>query len=195
MQTALLIAAGYLLGSIPFGILFTRARGIDLRAVGSGSIGATNVLRAAGAVPAVMTLLCDLLKGTAVVAAAMLTGAGPVVQGAAALAVIAGHNFSIFLRFKGGKGVATSVGVILIYAPLAGILTVIVWLLTLLLSRYSSLGALVSFGLLPVLVLVTGQPLSKAAFAAAITTLLIIRHRDNIRRLLRGEERRVGEKA
>jgi glycerol-3-phosphate acyltransferase PlsY len=194
MTGALVIACSYLLGSVPFGIVFARAKGVDLRRVGSGNIGATNVLRAAGKGPAVLTLLGDVLKGVAAVALARALGLGAFYEGLAALASVAGHDFSVFLRFRGGKGVATSLGAVLIYAPQAGILTVVLWLVTVALTRYSSLGAIVSFALLPVMMLLTGQAKQKAAFAAALTALLVLKHSGNIKRLLEGTERRVGEK-
>src|SRR3989304_1398915 len=139
MKPVLLIIYSYLLGSIPFGMVLAKMKGVDLRKVGSGNIGATNVLRAMGKGPALMTLLGDLLKGTAAVAAAKMLGVGAFYEGLAGLAAIAGHNFPVFLRFRGGKGVATSLGVILIYMPQVGILTVALWLATALITRYSSL--------------------------------------------------------
>ena len=195
MTAALVIAFSYLLGSVPFGMVFARAKGVDLRSVGSGNIGATNVLRAAGRGPAVLTLLGDALKGAAAVALARALGLGAFNEGLAALAAVAGHDFSVFLRFRGGKGVATSLGAVLIYAPQAGILTAVLWLITVVLTRYSSLGAIVSFALLPVMMLLTGQAKQKAAFAAALAALLVLKHSGNIRRLVEGTERRVGEKA
>lgn len=195
MTAALVIAFSYLLGSVPFGMVFARAKGVDLRSVGSGNIGATNVLRAAGRGPAVLTLLGDALKGAAAVALARALGLGAFNEGLAALAAVAGHDFSVFLRFRGGKGVATSLGAVLIYAPQAGILTAVLWLITVVLTRYSSLGAIVSFALLPVMMLLTGQAKQKAAFAAALAALLVLKHSGNIKRLVEGTERRVGEKA
>jgi glycerol-3-phosphate acyltransferase PlsY len=195
MKPALLIAFSYLLGSVPFGIVFTKAKGIDLRSVGSGNIGATNVLRAAGKGTAVMTLLGDVLKGAAAVALARALHMGPFYEGMAGLAAVAGHDFSVFLGFRGGKGVATSIGVVLIYSPQAGILTVVLWLATVLATRYSSLGAVVSFTLLPAVMLLLGQGSQKVVFAALLAVLLLIKHAGNIKRLIRGTERRVGEKA
>lgn len=195
MTEALVIAFSYLLGSVPFGIVFTRAKGVDLRKVGSGNIGATNVLRAAGKGPAVLTLLGDILKGAAAVALARALGLGASYEGLAALAAVAGHDFSVFLKFRGGKGVATSLGAVLIYAPQAGILTVVLWLVTVALTRYSSLGAIVSFALLPVIMILTGQAKLKAAVALALAALLLLKHSGNIKRLVEGTERRVGEKA
>jgi|Deesub1362A_J573_1020465.scaffolds.fasta_scaffold00608_13 glycerol-3-phosphate acyltransferase PlsY len=195
MELILLIASAFVLGSIPFGVVLTKAKGIDLRKVGSGNIGATNVLRAAGKMPALMTLLGDLLKGTAAVALGKIFGVGTLYEGFLGLTAIAGHDFSLFLRFKGGKGVATSIGVLLIYMPKAGILTVIIWLATVFITRYSSLGAIVSFALLPVNVILLGYSGQKLAIAIMISALLILKHSGNIKRLVKGTERRIGERA
>lgn len=195
MKPALLIIYSYLLGSIPFGIVLAKIKGVDLRKVGSGNIGATNVLRAMGKGPALITLLGDLLKGTAAVGAARMLGVGAGYEGLAGLAAIAGHNFPIFLRFRGGKGVATSLGVILIYMPQVGILTAGLWLATALITRLSSLGALVSFGFLPVGAYLYGGSKEKIAVSVAISAMLILRHTENIKRLIRGTERRIGERA
>lgn len=190
-----LFTTAFLMGSIPFGVVFARARGVDLRKVGSGNIGATNVLRNVGKEAALLTLLGDMLKGTAAVALGKLFGVGPLFEGLLGLAAIVGHDFSIFLRFRGGKGVATSIGVVLLFSPLAGIITVVLWLATAFLTRYSSLGALVSFALLPAGMAVTGQAGEKLTVSVIISSLLIIKHAGNIKRLLSGTERRIGGKA
>lgn len=195
MKAALLITFSYLLGSVPFGIVFTRAKGIDLRKVGSGNIGATNVLRAAGKGPAILTLLGDVLKGVAAVALARALGLGTFYEGLAGVAAVCGHDFSLFLGFRGGKGVATSIGAVLIYAPQAGILTVVLWLLTVVITRYSSLGAIVSFALLPVVMVLTGEAKQKIIFAGVLSALLLLKHAGNVKRLAEGTERRVGGKA
>ncbi len=195
IEPALVIAFSYVLGSVPFGVVFTRARGIDLRSVGSGNIGATNVLRAAGKGTALMTLFGDILKGSAAVALARVLELGPLYEGLAGIAAVVGHDFSVFLRFRGGKGVATSIGMVLIYAPQAGILTVVLWLFTVLITKYSSLGAIVSFALLPVVMLLQGQAAQKVLVAVIVSSLLLVRHAGNIKRLVEGTERRIGEKA
>lgn len=194
IEAALVIAFSYLLGSVPFGVVFTRAKGIDLRQVGSGNIGATNVLRAAGKGPAALTLLGDILKGCAAVALARSLELGAFNEGLAAIAVVAGHDFSVLMKFRGGKGVATSIGAVLIYSPQAGILIIVIWLLTVVLTRYSSLGALVAFALLPAVMALLEEPGQKTAFAAVLSGLLLLRHAGNIKRLIRGTERKVGEK-
>ena len=194
METALVIAFSFLVGSIPFGVVFTKSRGIDLEKVGSGNIGATNVLRVAGKKVALMTLMGDILKGTAAVALARAVGTGTLVEGMAGLAAVAGHDFSLFMRFRGGKGVATSLGVILIYTPIAGILTIIIWLVTVLTMRYSSMGALVSFSLMPVWVLLQGYPSEKLYTAIIIAVLLVAKHSGNIKRLIKGTEGKIGNR-
>ncbi len=195
IRTAILIIYSFLLGSIPFGSVIADMKGIDLRKVGSGNIGATNVLRAAGKGAAFLTLLGDMLKGVFAVALAKMLGVGPIFEGIAGIAAIAGHNFSLFLKFRGGKGVATSLGVILIYMPQAGILTVIAWLIVVVITRYSSLGAILSLGSLPLTGFLMGYPGEKLALAGVISALIIIRHLENIKRLIKGTERRIGEKA
>ncbi|MEW6569895.1 MAG: glycerol-3-phosphate 1-O-acyltransferase PlsY [Nitrospirota bacterium] len=183
----------FFLGSIPFGIIIAKIRGIDLRKVGSGNIGATNVLRSLGKWPAVITLLGDILKGTVAVAMGRFSGVGPFFEGLIGIAAILGHNFSIFLGFRGGKGVATSFGVLSIYAPLVAALTFIVWLSVVISTKYSSMGALVSFGILPLtMVLLDGK--EKLFISVLIAGLIFIRHRENIQRLIKGTERKIGRR-
>ena len=195
MRALMALALSFVMGSIPFGLVFTMGSGVDLKKVGSGNTGATNVLRAVGKRAALMTLLGDMLKGVAAVALARALGLGPVVEGAAGLCAVLGHDFSFFLRFRGGKGVATSIGVVLIYIPLAGILTCIIWLVAVLVFRYSSLGAIVSFSALPAIVWTMGAGTEKLAVSAIITILLLYKHRTNIVKLLKGTEGKVGQKA
>ncbi len=139
----------FLIGSIPTGLLIAKTKGIDLRKVGSGNIGATNVLRAVGKEAALFTLLGDIAKGVAPVAIGKFLGFGVFDAGILGISAILGHNFSLFLKFKGGKGVATSIGVLLAFSPHVALLTITLWLLTARWTRYSSLSALVAFGLLP----------------------------------------------
>ncbi len=190
-----LLILSFLMGSVPFGLLFSGAWGVDPRKTGSGNIGATNVLRAAGKAPAILTLLCDLLKGTAAVALGRAFGLGALEEGLLGLSAVVGHDFSIFLGLKGGKGVATSLGVLLIYAPLEGVAALLIWLVTVLLTRYSSLGAIVSFSLLPFVFLLLGHTGAMFAVALMLSALLILKHAGNIKRLLTGTERRIGESA
>ena len=194
MIAALAFAVGYLLGSIPFGLLLTRASGgPDIRAIGSGNIGATNVLRTGKKGLAAATLLCDALKGTAAV---LLVAhyATPDAALVASLGAFLGHLFPVWLKFKGGKGVAVYIGVLIgLYWPGALIFCAI-WLGVAALSRYSSLAALVASALTPLALWLLNQP-SAAALFLALTALLWIMHRANIARLLQGSEGKIGAKS
>jgi len=194
MESLLLIIVAYLLGSIPFGDVIARVKGIDLTKVGSGNIGATNVLRSVGRMAAILTLIGDIMKGSLAVAAARYLVNDPVIEGIAGLAAIVGHDFSIFLRLKGGKGVATSIGVLLVYSPKAAVFTILLWLTVVAISRYSSLGALVAFGVLPVAILVADPVRAKVIISVCIAVLVVLKHEANIRRLIKGIEPRVGGK-
>ena len=195
MKLLSLSVFAFVLGSIPTGLSIAKVKGIDLRQTGSGNIGATNVLRSAGKGAAFLTLSGDMLKGAAAVLLAghFLPGQ-PVYQGIIGLCSILGHNFSVFLKFRGGKGVATSLGVLSIYSPQTGLFTIIIWLMTVWITKYSSLGALVSFGILPlsIVLLDTREKLPVAVFMSLI---LFLRHRDNISRLMKGTESKVGRRA
>lgn len=193
MEIALLIIFAFILGSIPFGVIIAKAKGVDLKKVGSGNIGATNVLRSLGRWPAALTLLGDILKGTAAVAIGRYFGIGLFYEGLVGLSAVLGHNFSIFLGFTGGKGVATSFGVISIYSPQTALFTFIIWLVVVFFTKYSSLGALVSFGLLPINILLFDDK-GKLLAAILITIFIFIRHRYNIQRLMKGTERRIGQR-
>lgn len=193
MKIILLSIAAFIIGSVPTGILIARGRGIDLKQTGSGNIGATNVLRTTGKWPAVFTLCGDILKGVAAVLLARHFGAGVLFEGVIGIFSILGHDFSIFMKFKGGKGVATSLGVLSIYSPQTALFTVILWLLTVLITKYSSLGALVSFGFLPVIMILFDTE-EKFPIALTITLMMFIRHRGNISRLTKGTEPKVGNK-
>ncbi len=191
----ILVLLGYLLGSVPFGLLIAKTRGIDLRKVGSGNIGTTNVLRTVGKKEAVITLLADILKGTVpVVLARILTGDSTVVALTAAASVL-GHDFPVFLRFKGGKGVATSIGVMLGVNPLLGLLLVGVWVLTAMVFKYSSLSALTAFGVLFIFSFVPFFPKPIKALMILLPALIYIKHRANIQRLIQGVEPKLGQKA
>ncbi len=194
MKIVILSVFAYLLGSLPTGLLIAKVKGIDLKSSGSGNIGATNVLRTAGKWPALLTLLGDCLKGVAAVAIARYFSAGLFFEGVVGLFAVLGHDFSLFLKFRGGKGVATSLGVLIIYSPQICIFTIIIWLMTVLISRYSSLGALVSFGLLPIAALVFDSRWKIPVFLI-MTILIFLRHMGNIRRLLGGTETKVGARA
>ena len=135
-ENILLVIIAFFLGSIPFGIIVAKIKGVDLKKVGSGNIGATNVLRSLGKWPAALTLFGDILKGTVAVAIGKFLGVGPVYEGLIGLSAILGHNFSIFLGFRGGKGVATSFGVLFIYTPQVAVITVIMWIIIVILTKY-----------------------------------------------------------
>ncbi|MDH4233044.1 MAG: glycerol-3-phosphate 1-O-acyltransferase PlsY [Nitrospirota bacterium] len=194
MNILLLSLAAFIIGSIPTGFLIARGMGIDLKTKGSGNIGATNVLRTAGKWPAFFTLCGDIAKGAVAVLLARYFDAGVLYEGVIGISSVLGHNFSIFLKFKGGKGVATSLGMLSIYSPLAALFTVLLWGVTVFITKYSSLGALISFGFLPVSMILfdTGE---KLPVALIITLMMFIRHRENISRLARGTELKVGKKA
>jgi glycerol-3-phosphate acyltransferase PlsY len=185
---------GYLLGSIPFGLILTRLAGLgDIRAIGSGNIGATNVLRTGNKWLAATTLACDLLKGTiAVVAIDQLIGRELALF--AGLGAFLGHVLPVWLRFRGGKGVATFVGVALgLFWP-AALAFGLIWLAVAGLSRYSSLAALVASAATP-LVFFWFELRPEAALFAVLTVILWVKHRDNIRRMLAGTESRIGSAA
>ena len=194
----LAIAAGYLLGSIPFGLLLTRAAGLgDIRSIGSGNIGATNVLRTGNKGLAAATLLLDALKGTAAVLLAKVglfgLAFGPAVAFAAGFGAFLGHIYPVWLGFKGGKGVATYIGVLAgLYWP-AAVAFCTTWLVAAAVTRYSSLSALLACTVTPVAVWLLGWP-EVAVLLVPLSVLLVYRHKSNIERLLRGEEPKIGTK-
>jgi glycerol-3-phosphate acyltransferase PlsY len=194
MIPALALVVGYLLGSIPFGLILTRAAGgPDIRAIGSGNIGATNVLRTGKKGLAAATLLCDALKGTAAV---LLVAhyATPDAALVAGFGAFLGHLFPVWLKFKGGKGVAVYIGLLIgLYWP-GALIFCTVWIAVAALSRYSSLAALVASALTPLVLWLHNQP-SAAALFLALSALLWIMHRANIARLLQGSEGKIGAKS
>ena len=193
MKIVLLSLAGFLIGSVPTGQIIARSRGIDLQQTGSGNIGATNVLRTSGKLPALITLFGDMAKGMAAVLMARYFDAGIWYEGIVGILAVLGHNFSIFLKFKGGKGVATSLGVLVMYAPLAALATMGVWLAAVLMTRYSSLGAILSCCALPLAVYLF-EDREKLLISLLLSIIVLMRHKDNIRRLIRGTETKVGNK-
>jgi acyl phosphate:glycerol-3-phosphate acyltransferase len=190
-MTAIIAAAaiGYLLGSIPFGLVLTRLAGLgDIRQIGSGSIGATNVLRTGSKTIAALTLACDVLKGAT---AALIGSAWSIEAGlAGGAAVVIGHMFPVWLGFRGGKGVATALGVLVVIAWPVAVLAMLVWLATAAMFRYSSLAALVAALATVVLAAILVEP-PRAAVIALIALLVILRHHGNIRRLVAGSESRI----
>lgn len=184
---------GYLLGSVPFGLILTRMAGLgDVRKIGSGNIGATNVLRTGNKKLAAATLLLDAFKGTA--AAAIAASVFGIEAGiAAGFAAFLGHLYPVWLGFKGGKGIATYIGVLLGLAPLIVLVFAAVWLVMAKLSRYSSLSALVATLVVPVVLLASGYGKVGLLFVV-MSVITWIKHRANIQRLLAGTEGRIGEK-
>ena len=187
---AAIVIIGYLLGSIPFGLIITRLAGLgDVRRIGSGNIGATNVLRTGNKQLAALTLLCDALKGTA----AALIGAtwGPGFAIAAGFAAFIGHLFPVWLGFKGGKGVATYLGVLIALAWKAALVFAVVWIGIAWLTRYSSLAALLAAVAVP-LVLFWWGPWPVAVLFTVMSIIVFAKHHANIRRLLDGDESKIG---
>lgn len=187
------ICVGYLLGSVPFGLLLTRFAGLgDIRAIGSGSIGATNVLRTGSKRLAAATLVLDAVKG----GVAVLIGvhvAGDVGALLCGVAAVLGHLFPVWLKFRGGKGVATGLGVLIAASPLAGAACCAVWLVMAKLSKISSVSGLTAFAASPALVWVITGSGRLVLMAAIVAALVFIRHHANIRRLLAGTEPRIGQ--
>jgi glycerol-3-phosphate acyltransferase PlsY len=191
----LILAAmlGYLLGSVPFGLLLTKAAGLgDIRAIGSGNIGATNVLRTGRKGLAAATLALDALKGVAALLLARWMWGEPAAL-LAGVAAMAGHAFPIWLGFRGGKGVATGVGVLLAAQWWLGLVAILAWAGAFAATRISSASALTACAVAPIAALLFGDP-TLAAFALALAMLITWRHRPNIQRLLAGTEPRVGQK-
>lgn len=191
----LLILFGYILGAVPTGVLVGRTFGVDVRKVGSGNIGTANVLRAAGKKAAILTLAGDMLKGIVPVIVARLTTENEWVVALVALAAVVGHCWPVFLRFKGGKAVATGAGTSIGLAPVLGIGLFAFWWLVVLLFRYTSLGAIAVMLVSPVTFLLTGQPLPYVLYTVVGGALVLWRHWENARALIQGTERKVGQKA
>lgn len=187
------MAGGYFMGSIPFGLILTKMAGLgDIRAIGSGNIGATNVLRTGRKDIAALTLLLDGLKGTLAAWLGYRMG-GPDLMILAGVGAFFGHVFPVWLKFNGGKGVATYLGVALAFHPLLGLLVALTWIGTAFVSRISSLSALIAAVLAPIIGWLMIGPHAGQALGL-MTILVFIRHHENIRRLLRGEEPRIGRK-
>ncbi len=195
MRDIVLVVAAYVLGSVPFGLLIARVQGgVDLRRVGSGNIGATNVLRTVGKGAAALTLLGDMGKGAAAVGLGRWFGVSPTVLAMIALVAVAGHLFPVFGGFRGGKGVATTLGVVLAAMPAVGALLLLLWLLVAAAWRYSSLAALVASAAMPVLAwLVDGRP-AMLGLSGALFLVVLLRHRENIARLWKGTEGKIGQR-
>jgi glycerol-3-phosphate acyltransferase PlsY len=181
---------GYFLGSIPTGFLWSKARGIDIRTVGSGNIGATNVMRALGKGPGIAVLLIDALKGF--VPVFLAARGGIALQIVCCISVIAGHNWTCWLKFKGGKGIATSAGALLAMLTLPLLCALGVWLIVFALGRYVSLASISAAAALPVATWFLKRDL--VWFTAILAAVAIYKHKSNIQRLIAGTENRVGRK-
>jgi glycerol-3-phosphate acyltransferase PlsY len=189
-------AAAYVVGAVPVGYLVARLFGVtDIRRRGSGNIGATNVLRTAGRLPGLATLVGDIVKGwVAVALAGWIDGGAPGALAVGAVAAVVGNCWSVFLGFRGGKGVATGLGALLRLTPLATLAALPVFLVVVLTTRFVSLGSLLGAACVPFGALALGAPRSAVAGAVAVTAIVVLRHHENIARLRAGTERRVGER-
>jgi glycerol-3-phosphate acyltransferase PlsY len=194
VQEALAVAVAYLVGSVPFAYLLSRRRGVDLRHVGSGNIGASNVLRTSGVRAAVLAVVLDGVKGALAVLVAQRLSAGPAVPMAAGLASVLGHIYPVFLRFRGGKGVATAAGVFAVLTPMALGVASGVFLLAVWATRYISVGSLAGAGALMATAVISDAPTAVGIGAAIAFAMILFRHRTNLRRLASGTERRVGQR-
>lgn len=191
-MTVLAVLAGYLIGSIPTGFLIIRfLRGIDIRTVGSGNIGATNVYRVAGLPVALLVLLIDALKGAVPVLLARAIAAPPWGEVLAGLAAIIGHNWSAFMRFAGGKGIAASFGVLAALSPVAAGAALAVWLIVAATTRYASLASILAMAAVPLVMGVRREPGDHLAFGGLALVFAVYRHRLNIARLRAGTELRI----
>jgi acyl phosphate:glycerol-3-phosphate acyltransferase len=195
MTAMLWVVVGYVFGSIPFAFLLTwRLGGIDVRRSGSGNVGAANVFRTTGSLIGVGVLALDLVKGTAAVLVAQQFTAGPVTPTAAGIAAIFGHIYPVWLRFRGGKGVATACGVFLVLAPLATAIVGAVFVVVVWWTRYVSMGSVAATMLLGPVALWTDSPWAVVIGAVMSAALIVPRHRQNLTRVLAGVEHRIGQR-
>jgi glycerol-3-phosphate acyltransferase PlsY len=190
-----LVCIAYLVGSIPFGLVVSRALArVDIRRHGSGNIGTANVLRIVGKRAAVLTLVGDLLKGFLPVLAARSLGVSELWVAGVGLAAVLGHNWPVYLRFAGGKGVATSFGALLAMTPLPALLGLLAWMVVILIFRYTSLAALIASACVPPVILLFTGTGPYFGFSLVAALLIFVRHRDNMKRLWAGTEHRVGQR-
>ena len=190
------LVAAYLIGAIPFGLLAGLSKGVDVRTVGSGNIGATNVVRAVGLPMGVVVFALDVLKGLAGVVVCRTLGMEGWELGMAGLFAVLGHSFSPFLLFKGGKGGATSLGVMFAIYPFGGLMCLVTWLLLLKLTRYVSLASMIGVLVGPVLthLMLPPHDIELTVVLSVIFLLIVGRHNENIERLMNGTENRIGSK-
>jgi glycerol-3-phosphate acyltransferase PlsY len=192
---AAVILAAYLIGSIPFALILARRWGADLRQVGSGNLGATNVMRASGVSAGLLVAVLDMAKGAASVWMATRISGGAELPAAAGFAAIVGHIYPIWIRFRGGKGVATACGVFSMLTPPAVPLALVIFAAAVWLTKYISLGSVVATIALPPIAYALGSPAPAVIAAAAAAAIIVFRHRSNVIRLWTGTERRVGARA
>ncbi|MHB1418849.1 MAG: glycerol-3-phosphate 1-O-acyltransferase PlsY [Bacillota bacterium] len=194
MNAIIILIASYLIGSIPVAYIAGRYfKGIDIRKVGSGNVGATNVFRNLGPFPAVLVLIGDVAKGVVTVWWGGAVG-GENIALLAGLAAIAGHNWSIFLGFRGGKGVATGLGLFLALSPKVAMIALAIFVVVVLVTRFVSLGSILGSASIPILFLVYDKPIAYFFVSLLVVVLVIYRHRANIQRLLSGTETKFGQK-
>jgi glycerol-3-phosphate acyltransferase PlsY len=194
MEELLVVAIAYFVGSIPFAFLLSRRRGIDLRQVGSGNVGASNVLRTSGVPQAVLAMVLDSLKGALAVLVAQRITSGPAAPMAAGLASVLGHMFPVWLRFRGGKGVATAAGVFGVLTPPVLGAAAAVFLLAVWVTRFISVGSIAAAITLAIGTAATDAPAVVTLGAAVAAAIIIHRHRANLARLIAGTERRLGQR-
>ncbi|MBA4419047.1 MAG: acyl-phosphate glycerol 3-phosphate acyltransferase [Syntrophus sp. (in: bacteria)] len=192
MNQYLLIFCAYLIGSIPIGVILAKIKGKDPRKVGSGNIGATNVMRAAGKTLGIITLLGDILKGVIPTLLAVHAGLPVILIGVVGFATFIGHLYPVFLKFKGGKGVATALGVYLVLSPLAILASILLFILVLLKWRFVSAGSIAGTALVPLTLYMLKAPGEYVCLSLVVGILILVKHKDNIKRLMAGTESRMG---
>ena len=195
MLFLILLGCAYFFGAIPFGLLIGKIKGVDIRTVGSGNIGATNVQRTLGWLPAFFSFLLDFAKGAVPVILALILGLDKWQAAAVGAVVVIGHCWSVFLLFKGGKGISTMFSVIMALDWRLGLALLIVWLLIIVLYRYVSLASIIGASIMPFGFLVVTFDLPLFGVMVVIGAVAVLRHTENIKRLLSGTENKLGQKA
>jgi len=194
MEIIVSVVFAYLLGSIPSGYILGKFAGVDVRQVGSGNVGATNVAREVGKWQGILTLMADALKGVIPVSIGLAMTLAPAAIAAIAAAAFLGHLYPIFLQFRGGKGVATGLGALLVIAPLAALLLIAIFVVVVLLTRLVSLSSMIAAALAPFALWIFVQPPAIVLLGAFLAAMIVWRHRGNIQRLLTGTEPRFGSR-
>ncbi len=192
--SVIFIVLAYLIGSIPVGVILGKMKGVDPRKTGSGNIGATNVMRAGGKALGIITLLGDAAKGFIPTVAAILSGLDPLIIAIVGLAAFLGHIFPVFLKFKGGKGVATGLGVYIAIRPLVVLGAFIIFLLVFIVWRYISLASMIGAIIVPVALHLVHAPCEYVIMASVVAIIVLIRHKENISRLISGTENKLSFK-